>query len=168
MTGDVQTTRRMLLTAGGAALVGALAPRTADAARTEKDWTAAEKANVQVVNAFIKALEDKDGNALVAAFAPTGRTRMTAHTQEPAISPDAFRRAMEERLFKTGGVQFKTLETHANGPLVTNVRVDRITSKAGQQDLYYMGVFFLKDGKIVEWNDYEIAPATPVKPGQPL
>ncbi|MGE0444617.1 MAG: limonene-1,2-epoxide hydrolase family protein [Vicinamibacterales bacterium] len=164
----IDTTRRTLLFGGGMALAGAFAPSLSAAARTEKDWTAAEKANVKVVNDFIKALEDKNGAGLVAAFAPTGRTRMTAHTQVPAVPPEQFRKAMEDGLFKTGGVQFKTLETHAQGPLVTNVRIDRITSPKGQQDLYYMGVFFLKDGKIVEWNDYEIAPATPVKPGQPL
>lgn len=167
MTNPVDSTRRGLILGGGVALAGALAPRLAEAARTEQDWTAAEKANVQVVNAFIKALEDKNGNALVSLMATNGRARMTAHTQEPAVSPEQFRGAME-KFFASGGVQFKTTETHANGPVVTNVRVDRITSKDGQRDLYFMGVFFLKDGKIVEWNDYEIAPATPVKPGQPL
>jgi limonene-1,2-epoxide hydrolase len=167
MSHAIDTTRRALLTGGGVALAAAFAPGLGAAARTEKDWTAVEKANVQVVNAFIKALEDKNGNALVALMAPNGRARMTAHTQEPAVSPEQFKGAME-KFFASGGVQFKTTETHANGPLVTNVRVDRITSKAGLQDLHYMGVFFLKDGKIVEWNDYEIAPATPVKPGQPL
>jgi limonene-1,2-epoxide hydrolase len=168
MTNPIDSTRRGLLLGGGMALAGVFAPGPAEAARTEKDWTAVEKANVSVVNAFIKALEDKDGAALVSLAAPAGRVRMTAHTQEAAVTPQQFRAAMEERLFKTGGVLFKTLETHAHGPLVTNVRIDRITSPEGQRDLYYMGVFFLKDGKIVEWNDYEIAPATPVKPGQPL
>ncbi len=83
------------------------------------------------------------------------------------MTPEQFKGAIS-KFFESGGVQFKTSETDANGPVVTNVRVDRITSKAGQQDLHYMGVFFLKDGKILEWNDYEIAPATPVKPGQAL
>ena len=36
------------------------------------------------------------------------------------------------------------------------------------QDLYYLGAFFLVDGKIKEWNDYEVASPTPVKPGQRL
>ncbi|MGE0393189.1 MAG: nuclear transport factor 2 family protein [Vicinamibacterales bacterium] len=167
MTNPIDSTRRGVLLGGGLALAGAFLPRFAEAARTEKDWTAAEKANVQVVNAFMKALEDKKADGLVALMAPNGRARMSAHTQEPAMSPDQFKAAISQ-FFANGGVQFKTTETHANGPVVTNVRVDRITSPKGQQDLYYMGVFFLKDGKIVEWNDYEIAPATPVKPGQPL
>ncbi len=167
MTNSIDSTRRGVLLGGGLALAGAFVPRFAEAARTEKDWTAAERANVQVANAFIKALENKQADALVALMAPAGRARMTAHSQDPAMTPEQFKGAIA-KFFTSGGVQIKTLETHANGPVVTNVRVDRITSAAGQQDLYYMGVFFLKDGKIVEWNDYEIAPATPVKPGQPL
>lgn len=167
MMNGINPTRRGLLMGGGVALAGAFLPEAAEAARTEKDWTAAEKANVSVVNAFIKALEDKKADTLVSLMAPTGKARMSAHTMEPAMTPEQFKSAIS-KFFESGGVQFKTFETDANGPVVTNVRVDRITSKAGQQDLHYMGVFFLKDGKILEWNDYEIAPATPVKPGQPL
>lgn len=167
MTNPVDSTRRGLILGGGVALAGALAPRLAEAARTEKDWTAAEKANVQVVNAFIKALEDKNGDGLVALMASSGKARMSAHTPAPAMTPDEFRGAIG-KFFATGGVKIRTVETIAQGPLVINLRVDRLTLPNRQQDVHYMGVFFLKDGKIVEWNDYEIAPATPVKPGQPL
>jgi len=167
MTNPIDSTRRGLLLGGGMALAGAFAPNLAEAARTAKDWTPAEKANVQVVNAFIKALEDKTADAFVTLMAPTGRARMTAHTQQPAVSPEQFKDAMA-KFFAAGGVQIKTLETIAQGPLVMNVRIDRLTTPNRVQDVHYMGVFFLKDGKIVEWNDYEIAPATPVKPGQPL
>lgn len=167
MSHEVDNTRRALLAGGGMALAGAFAPALSAAARTEKDWTAAEKANVQVVNAFIKALEDKKADGLVALMAPTGRARMTAHSQDPAMSPEQFKGAIG-KFFESGGVQIKTHETIAQGPLVMNVRTDRITTKAGLQDVHYAGVFYLKDGKIVEWNDYEVAPATPVKPGQPL
>jgi limonene-1,2-epoxide hydrolase len=52
--------------------------------------------------------------------------------------------------------------------MVINNRIDRITTKDGSQDLHYLGVFFVKDGHIKEWSDYEVGAATPVKPGQPL
>ena len=159
-------TRRNILLGAGLLVAGAAVPAGA-AVRSEKDWTPAERANVKVVNDFLAAMEQKKPEALVALLAPDAKARMTAHTPQPAMSPEQFKGAIGKFL-ADGGVQFKVLETHAQGPLVTNVRIDRITAKTGQRDLHYMGVFFLRDGKIAEWSDYEIAPATPVKPGQPL
>ena len=167
MSHEVDSTRRALLAGGGVALAAAFAPALSAGGRTEKDWTAAEQANVKAVNAFIKALEEKNADGLVALMAPTGRARMTAHSQDPAMTPEQFKGAIG-KFFAAGGVQIKTHETIAQGPLVMNVRTDRITMPNGIQDVHYMGVFYLKDGKILEWNDYEVAPASPVKPGQPL
>lgn len=167
MSEQVNRGRRAVMVSGGVVLAGAFLARPSEAARSEKDWTPPEKANVKVVNDFLHAIEQKKADGLVALMTADGRARMSAHTTQPAMTPDQLKGAIS-KFFESGGVQFKTLETCAQGPLVTNVRIDRITSKAGLQDLHYMGVFFLKDGKIAEWNDYEIAPATPVKPGQPF
>ena len=41
-------------------------------------------------------------------------------------------------------------------PMVVNERIDRFTSDA-LKSRPGVGVFFLKDGKIVEWYDYTIA-----------
>lgn len=50
-----------------------------------------------------------------------------------------------------------------------NNRIDRLMRQNGSAtDVYYVGLFFLQKGKIVEWIDYSVAPSMPVKPGQPL
>lgn len=159
-------TRRNILLGAGLLVAGAAVPAAA-AVRSEKDWTPAERANVKVVNDFLAAMEQKKPDALVALLAPDAKARMGAHTPQPPMNPAQLKEALSP-FFASGGVQFKVLDTSVQGPLVVNVRVDRITQKSGLSDLHYSGVFFVKDGKIAEWSDYEIAPATPVKPGQPL
>ena len=51
---------------------------------------------------------------------------------------------------------FEVLDTWARGPMVINERIDRFTSGV-LKSWHGIGVFFLKDGKIVEWYDYTIA-----------
>ena len=51
--------------------------------------------------------------------------------------------------------QFEILDTWARGPMVVNERIDRFTSFQ-LKSWHGVGVFLLKDGKIVEWYDYTI------------
>jgi limonene-1,2-epoxide hydrolase len=51
--------------------------------------------------------------------------------------------------------EFKVLDTFAKGPMVFNERIDSFASGA-LKSWHGVGVFFLKDGKIVEWYDYTI------------
>lgn len=147
-----------------AAAVGMPAPL--GAAWMPKDWTATEKANVKVVEQFERAWEQKNVDALVALFAPDALIRASAHTPQPPSNPAALR-AMATKFLSAGSVKFTTLETVAVGPMVINNRIDRLTMPdGGVQDIYFMGVFFLKDGKIKEWLDYEVAPGKTVKAGQ--
>jgi limonene-1,2-epoxide hydrolase len=50
---------------------------------------------------------------------------------------------------------FESLDTFARGPIVVNERIDRF-SNFSLKSWRGVGVFFLKDGKIVEWYDYTI------------
>ena len=52
--------------------------------------------------------------------------------------------------------RFDVLDTFARGPMVINERIDRFASGA-LKAWHGVGVFFLKDGKIVEWSDYTIS-----------
>ena len=65
------------------------------------------------------------------------------------------REAVENEIkrFVNNVERFEILETWARGPMVINQRIDHFTDfaiKAWQGT----GVFFLKDGKIVEWFDH--------------
>ncbi len=164
---QASVSRRGVLAGGGAALAAAFLPSNLTAAWDPKDWGPTEKANVAVANALLKAWETKDADAVAGLFAPDGRGRTTAHTKQPPMDPAALKKSAAT-FFATSGVQFKVLETIAFGPFVVNNRIDRVTMPDGVRDLSYAGVFYIRDGKIIEWSDFEVAPPKPVKPGQPL
>jgi limonene-1,2-epoxide hydrolase len=67
--------------------------------------------------------------------------------------------AVKERI--TGLVKiadkFEVLDTFARGPMVFNERIDRFAPGGRLKSWHGVGVFFVKDGKIVEWQDFTIA-----------
>ena len=131
----------------GLALTGGLS--RADAA----EWTATEKANVQVVNAFCAAWASRDLAKITAPFADTVTYR-PVETAEPIKGQAEVTARIKTFIDRVKG--FDVLETFAKGPMVVNERKDYFTS--GQLKSWHgVGVFFLKDGKIVDWYDYTIA-----------
>src|SRR5665213_957016 len=142
----MKPTRRSALTASlGMATFAA----RADAAT---EWTPAEKANVDAVTAFCAAWPSHDVAKIMSFFADPCAYRVT-ETREPAKG----REAVTARITSfVGRVQeFKVLDTFAKGPMVFNERIDSFATGA-LRSWHGVGVFFLKDGKIVEWYDYTI------------
>jgi limonene-1,2-epoxide hydrolase len=142
----MKPTRRNALTTAGLG-IAAFAAR-ANAA----DWTAAEKANVDAVNAFCAAWPSHDITKIMSFFADQCSYRLT-ETREPAKGRDAVKAQIAN--FLDGVQEFKVLDTFAKGPMVFNERIDSFASGA-LKSWHGVGVFFLKDGKIVEWYDYTI------------
>lgn len=143
-------TRRSALTAGGIGLAGfASLPRAARAA----EMTAAEKANVQIVNDFCAVFSSHNLDRVMSFFAETCAYRVT-ETQEPYKGRQAVTDHIRSMLDRVG--KFEVIESFAKGPMVFNERRDSFTS--GPLKMWHgVGVFLLKDGKIVEWYDYTIS-----------
>jgi limonene-1,2-epoxide hydrolase len=143
------STRRTLLSAAGIGALGASFSPRLNAA----DMRAAEKANVQVISDFCASWPAHDPARIMSFFAENCAYRMT-ETMEPNKGRDA----VTNRITTLGPtVQgFEVLDTWARGPMVINERIDRFTS-GSLKTWHGVGVFFLKDGKIVEWYDYTIA-----------
>jgi limonene-1,2-epoxide hydrolase len=143
-------TRRSAFTTAGfglAAIAGM--PGRANAA----EWTAAEKANVQVVNDFCAAWPTHNIDKIMSFFGESCAYRVT-ETQEP----NKGRQAVMDRIksFLDRVQSFDVIETLARGPMVFNERRDHFTG--GPLKMWHgVGVFFLNDGKIVEWYDYTIS-----------
>ena len=153
--------RRGFVAAGTCAALAAVFAPPVDAAWAAKDWTAAEKANVKLVEEFLHAWETGDEAGIVSRLTATGKSRVTAHTDQPPATPEGLRKTAGQ-FFAGATVKFTILDTVARGPIVVNNRIDRMTPKKpgeATQDLFYLGVFFIKDGRIQEWSDYEVAPA---------
>jgi limonene-1,2-epoxide hydrolase len=56
--------------------------------------------------------------------------------------------------------RFEVLRTAAMGNTVINERIDHFTRDDGEDAFHITGFFLVKDGKIVEWQDYTMPPVT--------
>ena len=142
-------TRRKALTAAG---LGVAATAGIPGFLEAAEWSAAEKANVQLVNDFCSAWPNHDLAKIMSFFADTCAYRVNEN-QEPFKG----RQAVTDRIksFLDRVVQFEVIETFARGPMVFNERIDRFMG-GPLRSWHGVGVFFLRDGKIVEWYDYTI------------
>ena len=52
-------------------------------------------------------------------------------------------------------IEFIVQDTYAAGPIVVNRRVDRVVSQNVSRDIHVVGVFFLTQGAIKEWHDFD-------------
>lgn len=142
------STRRNALAAIGLGALIAGAPHSLDAAEA----TPAEKANIQTVNGFIAAWPSHEAAQIMSFFAENCAYRMT-ETMEPNKGRDAVTARIAALAPTVEG--FEVLDTWARGPMVINERIDHFSSGA-LKNWHGVGVFFLRDGKIVEWYDYTI------------
>ena len=149
MPSNAGLSRRNALSAAGVGLASLISPEAAHAA----EWTASERANVEVVTNFCAAWPSHDLQKVTSFFADDGAYRMSER-QEPSKG----RQAVTEKInsFLGNVVKFEVLETFARGPMVFNERIDHFQN-LNLKSWHGVGVFFLRDGKIVEWYDYTIA-----------
>lgn len=143
-------TRRSALTTAalGLAAIPGISGRAAAA-----ELTAAEQANVQVVNDFCAAWPSHNLERIMSFFAENCAYRVS-ETQEPNKGKPAVTDRIKSFLDRVQS--FEVIETFARGPMVFNERRDHFTG--GPLKMWHgVGVFFVKDRKIVEWYDYTIS-----------
>jgi len=147
---DFAVTRRTVFVAGalGAVAVATLG-NTAIAADEKKGDT---KANEKVVKDFIAAWNDPD--KAVTFLAENCSVRM--EEDKPAITGPANVGAAFKGFMGPGvKLEVKTLKTYSEGPVVTNKRIDTLTTPGKPPQAFpVVGVFVVKKGKITEWTDY--------------
>jgi limonene-1,2-epoxide hydrolase len=148
MNSEERGLNRRTFIAAGLGVAATMVAARSDAAEP----TAAEKANMQVVKDFCAAWPSHDLDRIVAFFADNGSYRMTE-----AMEPSKGRDALVARLnmIINNVTQFEILDTWARGPMVVNERIDRFTNFQ-LKSWHGVGVFLVKNGKIVEWYDYTI------------
>ena len=147
--GNAMVNRRGFLATGAGLTAIAAFARPAVAA----EMTADERANVKIVNDFCAAWPSHDLAKVMAFFPDNGAYRMT-ETMEPAKGRDAVTARVKSIIDRVE--KFEVLDTWARGPMVINERIDRF-SGGPLKAWHGVGVFFVKDGKIVEWYDYTIS-----------
>ena len=140
--------RRGFLAAGAGAIALAGMARSANAAELTSD----EQANIQLVNDFCAAWPSHDLGKVMEFFADDGAYRMT-ETTELADGRAAVSTRIQTILNNID--RFDVLDTFARGPMVINERLDYFSDFA-LKTWHGVGVFFIRDGKIVDWYDYTI------------
>ena len=146
-----EPTRRKFLAIAGPGLAATLG--TAASANAAEP-TETEKANMRLVTAFCQAFSADDVEKIMSFMADPCSYRVT-EAQDP-IKGFA---AVKERI--TGLVKiadrFEVLDTFARGPMVFNERIDHFAPGGRLKSWHGVGVFFVRDGKIVEWQDFTIS-----------
>ena len=141
-----EATRRQAITAAALGTLAAGYPLSLQGAKQ----TAQEKANIQVVKDFCEAWPAHDVGKIMSYFADNCAYR-PLETMETVKGRDAVEK--EIKRFVNNVERFEILETWARGPMVIDQRIDHFT-RFQIKAWHGTGVFFLKDGKIVEWFDY--------------
>ena len=146
---EMNISRRTVFVAGALGAV-AVAGLSGTAGAAEK--SAAAKANIKIVEDFIKSWNEPDKS--VAFLADDASVRM--EEDKPAIvGPAAVSGAFKAFMGHGETINVKILSTFAEGPVVTNIRVDTLkTPGKPDQAFKVVGVFVVKKGKIKEWTDY--------------
>jgi limonene-1,2-epoxide hydrolase len=145
-------TRRSAFTTVATAGVGLAAVAGLRGKANAAEPTPTEKANMQVVHDFCAAWPGHDLDRVMSFFAENCAYRMTEDQE-----PNKGRQAVLDRIksFLNNVQGFEVIETFAKGPMVVNERRDHFTGLP-LKTWHGVGVFFVKDGKIVEWSDYTI------------
>lgn len=132
----------------------ALAQSQAQQTRGARVSAEVEKANVAVVNQFCAAMGRRDLDAALALLADNCTYR-SSQTRPPAVGKEAVTAAIKGYIDRVEA--FTVLNTVALGPVVVNARDDPFAATATSPAVNFhvaAGVFFLENGKIVEWTDY--------------
>ena len=145
--------RRQILSVAGAGVATAVLAGPV-AAQTPSGFTAQEKANMQVIDDFIAAWNAKESAKVQSLFADDARFAVGEIGKTPSFTKPNFGGMLDGAksvsMVVTPGTKW------ARGPVVTHERTDKIVlgndfTIAGK----YIAVFTLRDGKIVDFIDFE-------------
>ena len=159
MGGTMATRLRsgIVMVAFGAAILVGSGPAFAQATAP---MTAEEKANVKVVEDFIAAWHAKDGAKVMSFFAEDARFSVGEIGKTPSYTKPNFAGLLAGA--KSVSMVITPGTTWARGPVVTHERVDKIVANFGGQEREisgkYIAVFTLRDGKIVDFIDFDFCP----------
>ncbi len=152
-TRQALTDRREFIAAGTAAAALAAFATTGAAAETSPALRAHEEANIKLVNDFCAAWETMDVDKLASFWDDKITFRMIEGMQRIEGKP-ALIEGTKQFLATRTKARFEVLRSAAMGNTVINERIDHFTRQNGEDAFHITGFFLVKEGKIVEWQDY--------------
>lgn len=163
-TSNRSVTRRTFFAASGAGAIAAL-HGTGLSAQAQRMLGISvspqvEKANVRVVDEFCAAFASRDLAKATSLLADNCTYRVT-QARPATVGRDEVAKLVKNYIDR--GADFKVLKTVVLGPLVLNERDDIFPKGLGEGAnavpttiRVTAGLFFVENGKIVEWTDYVI------------
>ncbi len=145
--------RRTFLAAGGvgAAMLLNGFPE-ASAAKGDK-YSGAEAANLEVVNDFCASWASLDADKIGGFLADKATFRMIENTPRME-GRDTIIDGIGGFMATAKSAKFEVLREHAMGSIVINERIDHFDMGDTKNAFHIVGIFFVRDGKIQEWQDY--------------
>jgi len=143
--------RTLLKTAGLSGLAAALGHGTAVRAQ-ESDL---ERANLRIVRDFCASWSTRDRSRIYPLLAADAVYRMS-ETVPPVTGPEGVEERLGSWIESSQEIEFRILETYVKGPVVVTHRIDRFVSTERPLTWEGVGVFFVQDGRIKEWQDFTI------------
>jgi ketosteroid isomerase-like protein len=150
---DQMTRRFFIMLAGTVAGAGGIASFAEAAPITEAD-----RKNIEAVRGMSAAWKSGDAEKIASFLSDTCTFRGQANDPgRPAIiGATKFAEQMGQAL-KSQTIDMQIRDMFALDPLVVTSHYQLFESKTqGPREDLFIGVFFMKDGKIQEWNDYGI------------
>ena len=135
----------------GAALLLS-AGESVHAAKGDK-YTKVEAENVKIVNDFYASWASLDPDKIGSYLAEDATFRMIESTPR-MDGRDTIVAAIKQFLATAKSAEFEVLRTHAMGSIVIDERIDYFDMGETKNAFHIVGVFFVRDGKIQEWQDY--------------
>jgi limonene-1,2-epoxide hydrolase len=106
-----------------------------------------------VVRDFLKAWEARDLDAIMDYFADDAE--YVNVPLDPAIGHAAIRELIGGLLVALTHIAVDIRHQLTDGGIVMNERIDTVHTSTGKDvPLHVMGIFEIRDGKIVKWRDY--------------
>ena len=106
-----------------------------------------------MVNGFCAAWESVDPDKWAGVLAEDAVFRMIEG--RPRVEGrDKIVESFRGCLANAKSAKFEMLRSTAMGNMVINERIDHFDTGTNQMDFHITGFFLVKDGKIVEWQDY--------------
>lgn len=139
-----------------ASLVGAAGSLALPSVASAAGMTAAEKANVKVVNEMCAAWKAPVDFDKIGTFLAEDCVFRPSETAQPIKGRQAIVDGLKKMLGSPERAEFKIVQTFARGPMVVNERFDRFTLPNRKIDWNGVGVFFMKNGLIAEWLDFTV------------
>ena len=153
---DTGTTRRSFMAAGGLGAALVLVQSTPAQAASLSD---VEKANEKVVNDFCASWASLDVDKIGSFLADTCVFRMIESS--PRLEGrENILEGIKGFLATAKSANFEMLRSTARGNMVINERIDHFDTGERQNAFHITGFFLVKEGKIVEWQDYTMPTTT--------